>query len=85
MTNQIVSNSRRDFMKFAGAFALVVTSGSCSKIPSRKRLNIGHTGITWPGGDSVEQAIADIAGLGYHGFETFGNTLEWWENERGGI
>lgn len=85
MTNQFVSSSRRDFIKFVGACALAVTSGSCSKKTAKKRLKIGHTGITWLGRDSVEQAITDIAGLGYHGFETFGNTLEWWENEKGGI
>ena len=36
---------------------------------------LGHTGITWPG-DQVEQAVADVAALGYQGFETFPWTIE---------
>ena len=35
------------------------------------------TGITWgfrP--EDAEQAIADVASLGYHGYESFGNVLE---------
>jgi inosose dehydratase len=47
-------------------------------------LKIGHTGITWgfrP--DNAEQAIKDVAALGYHGFESFGNVLEAWERKGG--
>jgi inosose dehydratase len=49
--------------------------------PARK-LKIGHTGITWA--SDSEQAIKDISGLGYYGFETFGEVLEDWD-KRGGL
>jgi inosose dehydratase len=49
--------------------------------PARK-LKIGHTGITWA--NDSEQAIKDISGLGYYGFETFGEVLDDWD-KRGGL
>jgi inosose dehydratase len=49
----------------------------------RRRLQIGHTGITWSN-RQVEDAIAGIASLGFYGFETFGDTLVTWE-DRGGL
>lgn len=52
-------------------------------VPAR-RLKIGHTGITWgyqP--DDARQAIQDVASLGYHGYESFGNVLEAWEAKGG--
>jgi inosose dehydratase len=52
---------------------------------SPRRLKVGHTGITWgfkP--ENAEQAIKDVASLGYHGYESFGNVLEAWE-EKGGL
>jgi len=48
-----------------------------------RNIKIGHTGITWPN-NQIDQAIRDIAGLGFHGLETFGNVLESWET-RGGL
>ncbi len=64
--------SRREFAKAAGlglaASTLLLGQGA----PPR-RLKIGHTGITWRG---PAEAITDIAGLGYYGFEPFGNVLE---------
>src|SRR5262249_40579914 len=50
-----------------------------SAAPAR-RLKIGHTGITWRG---PEEAIPDIAKLGYYGYETFGDVLESWEAKGG--
>lgn len=50
----------------------------------KRRLSIGHTGITWgykP--EDAEQAIKDIASQGYYGFESFGNVLEAWESKGG--
>lgn len=53
--------------------------------PATRRLGIGHTGITWGyAPQNAEQAIADVARLGYHGFESFGSVIEYWES-RGGI
>jgi inosose dehydratase len=49
-----------------------------------RRLKVGHTGITWgfqP--PDAEQAIKDVASLGYHGYESFGNVLEAWEPKGG--
>lgn len=51
---------------------------------AQRRLKIGHTGITWgfrP--EDAERAIKDVGGLGYHGYETFGNVLEAWESKGG--
>ena len=36
---------------------------------------IGHTGITWPD-TPVNQVVAEVAGLGYAGFETFAFVVE---------
>lgn len=47
-----------------------------------RRLQAGHTGITW--GNNTAQAIADCGRLGFHGFETFGQVLASWES-KGGI
>ena len=49
-----------------------------------RRLKVGHTGITWgfqP--PDAEQAIKDVASLGYHGYESFGGVLEAWEAKGG--
>ena len=47
-----------------------------------RKLKIGHTGITW-GRSTPDQPIQDIASLGFHGYETFGNTIESLEAEGG--
>ena len=49
-----------------------------------RRLKVGHTGITW-GFKPVdaEGAIKDVAALGYHGYESFGGVLEFWEQQGG--
>ena len=52
--------------------------------PKPRKLRCGHTGITWgfrP--DDAERAIADVASLGFHGYESFGNVLEAWEPKGG--
>jgi inosose dehydratase len=50
-----------------------------------KQMKIGHTGITW-GYDlnSVEQAVKDVAELGYAAFETFGWIIEPYEQTKPG-
>jgi inosose dehydratase len=51
--------------------------------PPRK-LKVGHTGITWGFSPAdAEKAIADVASLGFHGYESFGNVLEAWETKGG--
>jgi inosose dehydratase len=50
----------------------------------KKRLAPGHTGITWGFSPAdAERAIADVASLGFHGYESFGNVLEAWESKGG--
>ncbi len=54
--------------------------------PKPKKLKIGHTGITWPGGPDkrgIEIAIKDLGSLGYAGLETFGDVLDQYEKEGG--
>jgi inosose dehydratase len=49
-----------------------------------RRLKAGHTGITWGFSPAdAEKAIADVASLGFHGYESFGNVLEAWEPKGG--
>lgn len=48
---------------------------------STRRLRAGHTGITWD--NNVPQAVQDCGRLGFHGFETFGQILEAWDNNGG--
>lgn len=50
----------------------------------KRRLQIGHTGITWgfkP--EDAAAAIPDVASLGYQGYETFGEVLEAWQPKGG--
>jgi inosose dehydratase len=50
-----------------------------------RQFHVGHTGITW-GYDltTVEQAVKDVAELGYAAFETFGWIIEPMEKEKPG-
>jgi inosose dehydratase len=79
---------RRQFNKtlalgLAGA-ALPVTSNAVSALQNTRRLKAGHTGITWGFNPAdAERAIADVASLGFHGYESFGNVLEAWESKGG--
>ena len=50
----------------------------------KRRLRIGHTGITWgfkP--DDASTAIPEVGNLGYEGYETFGEYLDAWELKGG--
>ena len=74
--------SRRDFTKALGLGTGVGLERSVRA--AGRRLQIGHTGITWgfkP--EDAAQAIPDVARLGYHGYESFGNVLEAWEAKGG--
>ncbi len=71
---------RRSFLAGMGA--------ACSLAPpaaaAARRLQIGHTGITWgykP--ENAEQAIHDVGSLGYRGYESFGEVIEFWEAKGG--
>lgn len=81
--------NRRNLLtrSLAAAATLAVAPGAMSRQdahPPRLR-KIGHTGITWGySADDAPNAIRDVGELGYHGFESFGNVLEAWD-ERGGL
>jgi inosose dehydratase len=52
--------------------------------PPARRLKVGHTGITWGFKPAdAAGAIKDVASLGFHGYESFGNVLEAWEKDGG--
>jgi inosose dehydratase len=72
---------RREFLRSAGLAAAIA---SASRAQSKRRLKIGHTGITWgyqP--EDAATAIHDVASLGYQGYETFGEVLVAWEPKGG--
>jgi inosose dehydratase len=71
--------SRREFSLATGLGLGMLSLRSAQGAPAR-RLKMGYTGITWRG---PEEAIKDIASLGYYGFEPFGNVLEQWESQGG--
>jgi len=72
---------RREFLARCVALGLAAQSSSLVYSAPARRLKIGHTGITWR---EPQQAIHDIAELGYSGYETFGDVLESWE-QKGGL
>src|SRR5262249_47050927 len=70
--------------QFAATVGLGLAARAIPAQPQQRRLKFGHTGITWgfkP--DDAEQAIKDVANLGYYGYESFGNVLEAWEAKGG--
>jgi inosose dehydratase len=75
--------SRREFSLAAGFGLGSLALPSAQGAPAR-RLKFGHTGITWGYQNAnAEQAIKDVASLGYYGFESFGNVIEGWEAQGG--
>ena len=78
------SIDRRTFTK-ALALGLAGTAMPTLSAQKARRLEVGHTGITWGFNPAdAEKAIADASSLGFHGYESFGNVLEAWE-ARGGL
>ena len=76
--------NRRTFTK---TLALGLAAASLPAVHAQsktRRLKCGHTGITWGFAPAdAEKAIADVASLGFHGYESFGNVLEAWEAKGG--
>jgi inosose dehydratase len=71
--------NRRDFLRCAG-----LTAAMALPAQTKRRLKIGHTGITWGfQAEDAAMAIHDVASLGYQCYETFGNVLEAWELKGG--
>ena len=74
-------SSRRSFL---GALATATGVFAPLSGQPKRRLRIGHTGITWgfrP--DDAPGAIHDVSSLGYDGYETFGEYLDAWELKGG--
>jgi inosose dehydratase len=76
---------RRSFTKtLALGLAGAAIPGAAGLAQAKKKLLPGHTGITWGFSPAdAERAIADVASLGFHGYESFGNVLEAWESKGG--
>jgi inosose dehydratase len=75
-----------DRRTFAKALALGLAGTALPTLNAQKprRLEVGHTGITWGFNPAdAEKAIADAASLGFRGYESFGNVLEAWEAKGG--
>lgn len=77
---------RRGFLGSVGAaFGLASQNTNIALADPKRRLKIGHTGITWgfkP--EDAAQAIHDVGSLGFAGYESFGEVIEAWEL-KGGI
>ena len=77
--------TRRTFTRSLalGAAAAALPGGALQAFAG-KRLKVGHTGITWGFKPTdAEQAIADVGSLGFAGYESFGNVLEFWDKQGG--
>lgn len=85
MNNNLIT--RRDFVKIAAAGSAVsLVAPSLAFREAAKKFDIGSTFILWGYGlDNLEPALQDMAKLGYHSFETFGNVIQDWEENRGGF
>ena len=86
-----MTRSRREFTKTLAIGAMGIAAASVADLASllgaqkrTRRLKVGHTGITWGFKPAdAEGAIKDVAALGYHGYESFGGVLEFWEQQGG--
>lgn len=79
--------NRRDFLKLTGAgCAAALASPSFAIEAAKNKSDIGATFILW-GYQPLDlgPALRDIARLGFHAFETFGDVIEYWEDKRGGF
>jgi len=77
-------NRRQFTTTLALGLASSAVPGLGAQKPAPRKLRCGHTGITWGfSPEDAERAIADVASLGYYGYESFGNVLEAWEPKGG--
>ncbi len=75
---------RRSFMRTLAAATVATALPGAAPAFGATRLKVGHTGITWGFRPAdAEAAIKDVASLGFHGYESFGNVLEAWEKDGG--
>ncbi len=91
MTNETVATKhhqdRRAFCAKLGlglGAAMLGVPGIQAADAPKRRLKIGHTGITWGyNAANAEQAIKEAGSLGYWGYETFGEYFAYWEPKGG--
>ncbi len=79
--------TRKDFLKIAGiGGAASMVAPSLAFRRAAEKFGIGATYILWGySANDLEPALSTISQLGFHGFETFGQVMEEWENNRGGF
>lgn len=79
--------SRREFSGLMGlGTSALMFPGFFACKSAGPSLKIGYTFINWGyRTDVLEEAVKNIAALGYHSFETFGWVMEEWEDKYGGI
>ena len=69
---------------FAQTLAAGLGAAALPAAPARK-LKIGHTCLTWNAAprtpENLEEAVRDIAELGYHSWETFADVLDSWDSK----
>ena len=77
--------TRRTFTRsLALGAAAAALPGAALPAFAATRLKVGHTGITWGFKPTdAEQAIKDVGSLGFAGYESFGNVLEYWDKQGG--
>jgi len=76
--------TRREFFRGLAFSAAAAALPSSMLAMKKHHVQIGHTGITWRN-NAMEQAITDVSGLGFYGFETFGNVFDAYEQKPGGL
>src|SRR5690242_11610016 len=73
--------NRRDFTR---TLAAGLTTAALPAAAVRK-LRIGHTCLTWNAAprtpENLEEAVRDIAQLGFHSWETFADVLDYWDRK----
>jgi inosose dehydratase len=82
------SFGRREFVKLAGMVgaAALIAPDLAFEEAKKRHFDIGATFILWGySANNLEAALKDMSTLGFHAFETFGQVIEEWENNRGGF
>ena len=78
------TTTRRSFLIHSAVAAAASAALPTSLFAAKTRhIEVGYTGITWLN-SQVDDAIRDVAKLGFHGFETFGTVLDEW-GPKGGL
>ncbi|CAG5067885.1 Inosose dehydratase [Dyadobacter sp. CECT 9623] len=75
------TSDRRDFLKYTGAAAatLLAANSWADALIKKGDFKIGYSSITWGGKD--EQAISELAGLGFKGIQLRANTFGPYRNK----